>query len=91
MLCKCIQVILKVGFPGGSVEKECACQDRRRRKTSSTPGLGRSLEEEMATHSSMCKVALLSIKPKSFSQKSHIKAMFKNKKMYKIPMSLTLF
>ena len=59
--------------------------------TSSTPGLGRSLEEEMATHSSMCKVALLSIKPKSFSQKSHIKAMFKNKKMNKIPMSLTLF
>ena len=38
------------GFPGGSVGKESTCNAG---DTSSIPGLGRSLEREMATHSSI--------------------------------------
>ena len=37
------------GFPGGSVGKESACSAG---DPSSIPGLGRSLEKEMASHSS---------------------------------------
>ena len=38
-----------LGFPGGSDGKESACNAG---DLSSIPGLGRSLEKEMATHSS---------------------------------------
>ena len=38
------------GFPSGTTGKECACQCRRHEFD---PWLGRSLEEEMATHSSI--------------------------------------
>ena len=39
-------------FPGGATGKEPACQCRRHKRLSSIPGLGRSLEDGMATHSS---------------------------------------
>jgi len=39
-----------MGFPGGSDSKECACNVG---DLGSIPGLGRSLEEGMATHSSI--------------------------------------
>ena len=42
--------VLTSGFPGGSVGKESACNTGDR---GSVPGLGRSLEKEMATHSSI--------------------------------------
>ena len=38
------------GFPGGSVRKESACSTR---DLHAIPGLGRSPEKEMATHSSI--------------------------------------
>ena len=41
------------GFPGGTTGKEPACQFRRHRDGGSIPGSGRSLEEGMATHSSI--------------------------------------
>ena len=42
-----------VGFPSGSEGKEFACNAGDTRDTDSIPGSGRSLEEEMATHSSI--------------------------------------
>ena len=39
-------------FPGGATGKEPACQCRRHKRLGSIPGLGRSLEDGMATHSS---------------------------------------
>ena len=42
-----------VGFPSGSTSKEFACTAGDTRDTDSIPGSGRSLEEEMATHSSI--------------------------------------
>ena len=39
-----------MGFPGGSDSKECSCNVG---DLGSIPGLGRSLEEGMATHSSI--------------------------------------
>ena len=39
-----------MGFPGGSDSKECV---RNVGDLGSIPGLGRSLEEDMATHSSI--------------------------------------
>ena len=39
-----------MGFPGGSDGKESTCNAG---DLDSTPGLGRSLEESMATHSSI--------------------------------------
>ena len=42
-----------MGFPGGSVGKETAYNAGDIRDMGSTPGLGRSLEEGMATHSSI--------------------------------------
>ena len=52
--CNTFQIVdystkLKV-FPGGSVGKEFTCNAG---DTGSIPGLGRSLEKEMATHSSV--------------------------------------
>ena len=44
----CIQTRLCTGFPGGSDSKESACSTG---DTGLIPGSGRSLEEEMATHS----------------------------------------
>ena len=40
-------------FPGGPEVKESACKAPDAGDTDSIPGLGRSLEEEMATHSSI--------------------------------------
>ena len=48
-----------MGFPGGTGGKEPACQCRLAvRDTGSIPGLGRPLEEEVATHSRIlaCKI-----------------------------------
>ena len=43
-----------VGFPGGPSDKEPACQCRREvRDAGLIPGVGRSLEEDMATHCSI--------------------------------------
>ena len=42
-----------VDFPGGANSKELACQCRRRKRCRFDPWVGRSLEEEMATHSSI--------------------------------------
>ena len=39
---------VSLGFPGGSADKESACNAR---DLGSIPGLGRSPGEEMATHS----------------------------------------
>ena len=39
-----------MGFPGGSVDEESACNAG---DLGLIPGLGRSLEKEMATHSSI--------------------------------------
>ena len=39
-----------MGFPGGSDSKECSCNVG---DLGSIPGLGRSLEDGMATHSSI--------------------------------------
>ena len=39
-----------MGFPGGSDDKESACNAR---DLGSIPGLGRSLEKGMATHSNI--------------------------------------
>ena len=39
--------------PGGASGKEPACQFRRHRGVGLIPGLGSSLEEDMATHSSI--------------------------------------
>ena len=39
------------GFPDDSVGKESACNGRDTGDVGSTPGLGRSLEKKMATHS----------------------------------------
>ena len=41
------------GFPGGSSVKESACSVGDARDMGSIPELGRSLEQEMATHSSI--------------------------------------
>ena len=41
------------GFPGGSSVKESACNVGDARDMGSIPELGRSLEQEMATHSSI--------------------------------------
>ena len=41
------------GFPGGASGEEAACQRRRRKGQALIPGLGRSLEEGVATHSSI--------------------------------------
>ena len=43
-------LIMYSGFPGGSESKESACNAG---DLGSIPGLGRSLEKEMATHSSI--------------------------------------
>ena len=43
-------VPINLGLPGGSDSKESACNAE---DLSSVPGLGRSLEKEMATHSSI--------------------------------------
>ena len=43
----------KMGFPGGASGKEPAHQRRRLKDTGLIPGLGRSLEEGMETHSSI--------------------------------------
>ena len=43
----------KEGFPGGSSDKESACNAGAAGATGSVPGSGRSPEEEMATHSSI--------------------------------------
>ena len=43
---------LIVGFPNCSVGKESACNAGDPGASGSVPGLGRSLEKEMATHSS---------------------------------------
>ena len=40
----------RMGFPGGSVDEESACNAG---DLGLIPGLGRSLEKEMATHSSI--------------------------------------
>ena len=45
-----IELLYDLGFPGGSVSKEFACNVG---DLGSIPGLGRSLEEGMATHSSV--------------------------------------
>ena len=42
--------LLSLGFPAGSVGKESTCNER---DLGLIPGLGRSLEERMATHSSI--------------------------------------
>ena len=42
-----------LGIPWWLSGKESTCQCRRHRKLSSISGLGRSPEEEMATHSSI--------------------------------------
>ena len=42
-----------LGFPGGSAVKNPPANTGDTRDTSSIPGLGRSLEEEIATHSSI--------------------------------------
>ena len=41
------------GFPGGTSGKESSCQCRRHKRWDLIPGLGRSLDEGMATHSSI--------------------------------------
>ena len=41
------------GFPGGASGKEATCQCRRRKSQGLIPELGRSLEEGVATHSSI--------------------------------------
>ena len=43
-------VVVQEGFPGDSAGKEPTCNVR---DLGSIPGLGRSLEKEMATHSSV--------------------------------------
>ena len=42
--------LLSLGFPAGSVGKESTCNER---DLGLIPGLGRSLEERMATHGSV--------------------------------------
>ena len=42
-----------MGFPGGALGKEPACQCRRHKSRGSIPGSGDPLEEGMATHSSI--------------------------------------
>ena len=42
-----------MGFPGSSNGKEPACQCRRQKRCRFNPWVGRSLEEGMATHSSV--------------------------------------
>ena len=42
-----------MGFPGGSVLKNLPANARDRGDAGSIPGPGRSLEEEVATHSSI--------------------------------------
>ena len=42
-----------MGFPGGMNGKEPTCQCRRLRDLGVVPGLGRSLEKRIATHSSI--------------------------------------
>ena len=45
-----LPTLVFIGFPGGSDSKESACNEG---DLDSIPGLGRSLEEGMATHSSV--------------------------------------
>ena len=45
-----LPTLVFIGFPGGSDSKESACNEG---DLDSIPGLGRSLEEGMATHSSI--------------------------------------
>ena len=45
--------LVHVGFPGGAIGKEPACQCRRRKRCGFYPGLGRSPGGGMATHSSI--------------------------------------
>ena len=42
-----------LGFPGGTSGKEPACQSRRQRDAGLIPGLRRTLDEDLATHSSI--------------------------------------
>ena len=48
-----VAAYLTVGFPGGTSGKEPACQRRRCKRVSSSPGREDCLEEEMATNSSI--------------------------------------
>ena len=49
-----IQILLLIrGFSGGSVVKNPPAKERDAGNTSSISGLGRSLDEEMATHSTI--------------------------------------
>ena len=45
--------LTSMGFPGGGSDKEHAHQCMRHRNAGSIPGLGRSPEEDLATHSSI--------------------------------------
>ena len=49
----CCWLMLSQGFPGGASGKEPDCYAGNIRDTGLTPGSGRSLEEGMATHSSI--------------------------------------
>ena len=50
---KNLYFIIKKGFPGGSVVKNPPANARDAGNMSSVPGSGRSLEEKMATYSSI--------------------------------------
>ena len=45
--------MVTLGFPGGTSGKESTCQCRRCKRHGFSPWLGRSLEKEMAVHSSI--------------------------------------
>ena len=47
------QILIRLGFPGGSVVKNLPASAGDTEDVGSIPALGRSLEEEMATHSSI--------------------------------------
>ena len=47
------QILIRLGFPGGSVVKNLPANAGDTEDVGSIPALGRSLEEEMATHSSI--------------------------------------
>ena len=50
---KCKEVLKSLGFPGGSVIKESACQCKTHEIWVRSQGWKDPLEEEMATHSSI--------------------------------------
>ena len=47
------QILIRLGFPGGSVVKNLPANAGDTEDVGSIPALGRSQEEEMATHSSI--------------------------------------